>query len=120
MFVKPYATTPEKGERNSGELKVSTLGYVPAEVQINRLIDAGIRLDAYRKGEYEFTADEEVPHDYIDMTREPGFDPADAHQIQMSLTEMFDEKMREKEESEAVKTAAEIVETSQEDGVEID
>lgn len=70
---------PEKKlEINNGEIIVETAGYRSAEVQISEMLNAGQRLVDYRKQRYEFGGDEVVPHDYMDPTRAPGFDMADA------------------------------------------
>lgn len=77
IIVKRYEYLPPKGEENDGELLVETAGYIPADVKIESMIDAGQRLVQFRSG-YEFEPDEEVPEDYLDNTRNPNYDLADA------------------------------------------
>ena len=48
--------------------KVETQGYIPADVQIMRMIDAGRRLDNFREN-FDFGSEEEVEDDFIDPTR---------------------------------------------------
>lgn len=72
-------------ETNSGELITEQAGYVPPAVQINQYIQAGQRLDAFKKGVFEFTTDKEVPDDYIDPTRIQGFDLADASAMTLDV-----------------------------------
>lgn len=71
---------PPPGEDNDGEILVETAGYIPADRKIESMIDAGKRLMDFRAG-YEFQDDEDVPDDYIDPTRDPGFDLADASRL---------------------------------------
>lgn len=60
-------------------------GFIPADVQINRFIKAGVRLTAARREEYEFP-DGNVPDDVRpDPTEELGFDLADASAIMQGL-----------------------------------
>ena len=49
--------------------KVETQGYIPADVQIMRMIDAGRRLDNFRRENFDFGSEEEVEDDFIDPTR---------------------------------------------------
>ena len=77
QFQTKYDRTPYKGEKNSGELLTEQAGYVPADVKILNMIEAGERLRDSRLG-YEFEDEQSVPDDYYDPTRESGFDMADA------------------------------------------
>lgn len=53
-------------------------GYIPADVQINRFIAAGVRLQAARREEFEYP-NGDVPVDVVpDPTADVGFDLADA------------------------------------------
>lgn len=74
-YARPISAPAEAVDSKS---KTETAGYIPADVQILRLIEAGKRLDAYRKEAYDFNPDEEVPDDFIDPTRSGSFDLADA------------------------------------------
>ena len=65
--------------------KVETQGYIPADVQIMRMIDAGRRLDNFRRENFDFGSEEEVEDDFIDPTRSPGFDMSDASQLAKSV-----------------------------------
>lgn len=80
MVVNRNTYVPPPGEENDGELLVETAGYVPADRKIESMIDAGRRLKDFRAG-YEFQDDEDVPDDYLDPTRDPGFDLADATRL---------------------------------------
>lgn len=76
-FDTKYERKPYLGEKNSGEVLTEQAGYVPADVKILNMIEAGERLREYRLG-YEFEDENSVPDDYFDPTRDPGFDMADA------------------------------------------
>lgn len=62
-----------------------TAGYIPPERQIVDMINAGVRLGEFRKEAYDFGSGEEVPDDYIDPTRSPNFDMADAQAINLAV-----------------------------------
>ena len=100
-------------EVNDGKSKVETAGYVPAEVQIMDMLSAGIRLNEYRKDRFDFAADEVVPDDFIDPTRSPGFDLADASIIGRDVDSRLKEAKRLIDEAEAAKEK-EVVEEKKE------
>ena len=82
---------PPPGEENDGEILVETAGYIPADRKIESMIDAGRRLLDFRAG-YEFQDGEEIPDDYLDPTRDPGFDLADASSLQASTLQKMASK----------------------------
>lgn len=112
-FNRPERTM----EKNSGEIKVETAGYIPGDIQIRRLIAAGERLEQHRAEMYDFGPDQEVDDEAIDPTRSPGFDMADASQLMMATEESMRESMRRKKEEikkqEAEKPVEEKEETSE-------
>lgn len=101
-FLTQRNRPPRKGEINSGETLVDTSGFIPPERQIFDMINAGRRLSENRKGMYEFERTDKVPDDYIDPTREPGFDMVDAGNIADLLT-----RKRQAAEAVSKKEAAE-------------
>lgn len=85
MFSRPY--NPDRyrtpPEINNGETLVETAGYIPAQKKIENMILAGQRLVDYRKSQnYDF-ADGKIDEDFMDPTRSPNFDLADATQMQL-------------------------------------
>lgn len=68
-------------EVNSGELIVETAGYVPPHIRIQELLDAGERLIAYRKEQYNFGRGEQIDETFTDPTRDPNFDMVDADNL---------------------------------------
>lgn len=108
QFERPF----EKGEINSGELIVEVAGYVPAQKQITNLLNAGRRLDEFRKGQFEFDFDEEVPEGYRDFTRDPNFDVVDASELSNALSKKRKEleALNEKRAQEALQASQEVAE----------
>lgn len=96
-------------EVNSGKSKVETAGYIPAEVQIMDMINAGVRLNDYRKEKFDFSDNEVVPDNFIDPTRSPGFDLADATILSRDVNSRIEEAKRLLKEAEekAAESAAE-------------
>lgn len=79
-------------ELNNGKKLVETAGYRTSAQQINELLNAGKRLDEYRKEQYDFQIGEkETP---IDPTRNANFDLADASRI----AEETNQRLREQEQ----------------------
>ena len=68
---------PADEETNSGESLVEAAGYIPAEVQIMEMIQAGERLGEYRKERYDFESIEK-DDGTVDPTRRLDYDLADA------------------------------------------
>lgn len=66
--------------------------HLPAWRQIQNILDAGERFMEYRKENYHFGFDEEVPADFYDRTLEPGFDIVDAANL---LEEVSDRRLKQ-------------------------
>jgi len=77
-----------------------TAGYMPTKVRIENLINAGVRLDNYRREAYDFAPGEEAT-DYYDPTRRQGFDPADGSEMERNI------KKRQEERAEILKAIRE-------------
>lgn len=102
LFFTQYSRPKEKElEPGGGERLVETAGYVPAEVQISDMLEAGRRLGEYRRDRFDFGSGEEVPEDYFDPTRSRGFDLADASRLQHEVTARFSEQEAKAEEVNA-------------------
>lgn len=85
-------------EINSGEEIVEKEGYIPAEVQIMDMINAGKRLGEYRKEHYDYAEDEKVPDDAMAVGY--GFvDPVDAQLAMKSVTARLEAQAKAAEES---------------------
>lgn len=85
IFYSQYVRPPKVCvEINSGKKLVETAGYIPAQIRIENLINAGMRLADFRSDQFDFP-DGRFPEDYEDVTRKPSFDMADASQIANSI-----------------------------------
>ncbi len=91
-------------------------GYIPAKIQVERLIIAGKRLDEYKKEMYDFSPEDKVGDPEVIKVRDPNYDLADGFKdnedVQGRLREQeknkvdFD-KEKEKKASEEKAQAAE-------------
>lgn len=95
-----YHRPKDQYEVNNGEDITEKVGYVPANVLIENMIYAGQRLDLARSDMYDFKDEDEVDDEYIDPTRSPGFDLADASTLGMQVSAKISEqrKLYEKEQ----------------------
>jgi len=116
-FNTPYDRVVDEGEVMSLISKTETAGYVPAEKKILNLINAGKRLDNYRKEQYDIAEGEDVSEDVVfDVTRSPNFDMADASQLALQanarIRKAKAEKVVEKKPEVAVNPGGEESGTS--------
>jgi len=106
-----YEPPPTYEEVNSGEQVTEQAGYIPAQVQIEEMIYAGERLAAARKERFDFPSDSEVPDDFVDPTRSPGFDLADASALgtaaELRMKASAAQAKKAAEEAAAAKAASE-------------
>lgn len=83
-YVNQYTFVPGNGPAIDPELRSESMtepdGYRTTEEIVNELILAGERLDKYRREEYDFDDNEEVP-DEMPITRYREFDAATASQV---------------------------------------
>lgn len=75
-------------------------GWLPVSKQVERLLVAGENLADFRRAVYDFSGEKEVPVDFVDPTRSPGFDLADASEVHDAAME------RLKAQAQAAKAAA--------------
>lgn len=80
MFVTQWnSRRQEIGEKNSGKSIVDPSGYMSPKERIESIFRAGERLDEYRREMYQYgDQDDHEDESLDDVTRSPGFDPADA------------------------------------------
>lgn len=91
-----YKRPERKLKTEWGESLTEQAGYISAEEQIYRLIQAGERLMSYRKEQYDFEAGENIDMNIEIPIRDPNFDMADASEIKLNLENK--EKSKKKEE----------------------
>lgn len=102
-FYDQFVNRPPTGEEiNSGEEIVEKAGYVPAEIQIMEMINAGERLGDYRKERYDY-GEGDQDDGMMDPTRAPGVDMADISQMKISLDAKIERGMEEIKENEKMK-----------------
>lgn len=91
-----YSAPMDKGEPGGGERITSDLGYIPSDVQINALIDAGLRLDLSRAAyDFDELSDTEVELVVPDPTRAANFDAADASEMRREALSRIRRSARE-------------------------
>jgi len=99
-FKTQYNAVPDTPQSFEGAVsKTEKAGYLPAKKIIEQMIMAGMRLKSFREDNYDLGPEDEDDGEYIDVTRTPGFDLADASQISMDLNR------RNKEAEKALKKA---------------
>ena len=103
-----FRRTKDVKEINSGEQITETAGYIPADVQIQDMIAAGMRLGEYRREMYDFAADEEVPEDYMDVTRSPGVDVVDVERAGIAVNAKIAEAQELLRKAEEEKAAIQV------------
>jgi len=78
IFYNQWKRPPKNPEIMDPLTITESAGYIPPKKQIENLINAGKRLQAWRKEMYDFPDSENVDDAFEDPTRGPGFDLADA------------------------------------------
>lgn len=104
-FNRKYDRIKQKPEKNSGKMRVELKGFISNEKRIQNIIDAGNRLMTARAMQYDFQPGEKIDEDLVDITRTPGYDPADATQQMLAVESRVKEK-KEAAEKEAAEKAA--------------
>ena len=72
---------PKKQFEKVDNTTITEQAYMPAQVQIERMILAGQNLINYKREMFDFGEDEPIDENYEDPSREPGFDITDAQEI---------------------------------------
>lgn len=126
-FVYPiiydgFRRPPEAFEKVSDESITETAGYVPSDRQIEDMIMAGYRLNQSRAEDFDFPSGEEVPDDFIDPTRSPGFDMADASTLHRNVSYRLRKQAKEaseREKNENIHNSGENASKGQESASEV-
>lgn len=104
MDIRSKYNRPERvPEKNDQVTMTETAGYIPAQLQIKRLVDAGKQHLLNKSQAYDYP--EGAPDDgYLAPDRRRNYDIADAHQELMATKANFkSRKKRESAEIEAKK-----------------
>lgn len=86
-FQTKYDYKHSEPEKQGGETKVDTVGYISSQQRIENLMLAGQRLVAHRSQRYDFEQGSPVDENFADPTRSTNFDLADAHRIAEQVNE---------------------------------
>ena len=98
-----YVRPDRRKEVGGGPRIVEASGYIPTKVQVENMLIAGQRLNEYRREQYDFSGDEEIPDDVKpDPTRNPEFDLADATRIGRIANENLVKAQKEAEAKKAI------------------
>lgn len=100
-FFTKYNRPPKQFERGGGEILVERAGYISAQMRIENLILAGLRLQQYRDEHYDFTG-EEIDDNFIDPTRRKSYDWAEAFQQSLELAEKMKAQREAKKKKKPV------------------
>lgn len=106
-FNRKYSRIKQKPEKNTGKMRVEPKGFISNEKRIQNIIDAGNRLMTARAMQYDFQPGQPVDENVIDVTRTPGYDPADATQQMLGVEARFKEQKAAAEKAAAEKAAIE-------------
>lgn len=96
-FATQYERISDKPEKRESPIIVERAGYMPADVTIQRILQAGKRLAQTKKEMYDYTLDN-PQFDFFDPTRSKRYDLADASQDQQRLKKLIHKKMKLKEQ----------------------
>jgi hypothetical protein len=117
-FYTQYNHVPALPEENSGEVVTEQAGYVPPKYQIEQMMAAGQRLADYREEMFD-SLDGDIPDDFDDPTRRPGFDLVDAGEIMSGVrSKVKKAKSLAKEDSEPAKGTETAPEPQKQEGQE--
>lgn len=97
------------GEKGWGLPLVEAAGYIPADIQIEQMIDAGVRLNYARAEQFDYASAEDDDGLFVDPTRRPDFDLSDASALaDLASARLMEQERRWKEKvAEAQKKDAE-------------
>lgn len=96
---------PTQVEEGGGEVLTNPVGVLTTRQMVERFMDAGVRLKAYKAELYHFLNEESIQEDFEDPTLHPNYDMADASE-QLILLENKRKKLLEiKKKYEAIKKA---------------
>lgn len=108
VFSTPYRNRVITMESGGGASITEQAGYVPPKIQIEQMMFAGQKLQAFRAEMFDFAKGNDGD---IDPTRHPGLDLAEATQLGRDLAIRMKERQKRKN---AEKLAAEAIEKQEE------
>lgn len=110
IHYNPHCRPERQAEVPGTQRIVETAGFRTTKQQVNEYLNAGRRLGDYRRMTYDFEDPDKVDEDYEDITRTPGYDPADATADLRTAEENLRESAKKKKQKlEAEKAEEEFV-----------
>ena len=101
-FDTKYERKFDKGEDISPESKTEQAGYIPPQVQIERMIMSGAALNNYRRELYDFGSEDEIDDTVSVPVRDPNFDLADGTQLANQVNQSLMDQQKAAQERAAV------------------
>lgn len=109
-FQNRYSKNPRIYEPPSGKSQVETAGYIPAQVKIESLINAGRRLIDSRKEQFDFAQGVEPDDNFFDPTRKKNLDRVDIDIMRTTLSSRIDDKIKNHNDTKKQTKTVEIKE----------
>ena len=105
-FDTKYERKLDKGEDISPESKTEQAGYIPPQVQIERMMMSGAALNNYRREQYDFGSEDEIDDTVSVPVRDPNFDLADGTQLANQVNQTLIDQQKAAQERAAVENVA--------------
>lgn len=99
FYTAKQLNRERKCESNTGEMITNPAGYIPTKRRVEDYMRAGANLRAYRESISDFDSAELAEEASSDPTREPGFDPADAHRLEQEAAQRLQRRSKAKEQA---------------------
>ena len=106
-FKTAYNSVPDEGEDLDPTSITETAGYIPADRQIQNLLNAGIQLQASRADYYDDTTGMDDEDLHIVPGRRGDLDLAEATEIERSVTARLQQQERDKQQQDVERLAKE-------------
>lgn len=105
-FDTKYDRKFDKGEDISPESKTEQAGYIPPQIQIERMMMSGAALNNYRREQYDFGSEEEIDDTVSIPVRDPNFDLADGTQLANQVVQSLNQQQIAAKERAALENTA--------------
>jgi len=79
-FQTHYVRNERTGEQFTPDTKTEQTGWLTTQQHVERLIQAGERLEAARKEQFHFLNNHDIPEDFEEIPTEPHYDPITAQE----------------------------------------
>lgn len=99
-------------EKNRSPSMTEQAGYVPTDLKIKEFFERGLALKEARAAQYDFPPGTKPNEEFFDPTRSPGFDLADATQLERAARDSVVEQARESNATNSVEKSLQAAETT--------